>query len=244
MRLDRYLANMGQGSRQEVRALLKKGQVTLNGQVIKKAGQAVAENDQVAIAGQPLVFVPYVYYLLNKPAGVLTATTDQTQPTVLGLLAPTLPHYRELAPVGRLDRDTTGLLLITNDGQLAHRLLQPKYHVTKRYLATVAGLVQPELSDILAKGVKLSDFTTQPARLEILAVDTEKKQSTVALTIAEGKYHQVKRMLMAFDHPVLQLQRQSFGPLSLPEDLASGAYRELTAAELVALRASAAETRH
>ncbi|MFC6316268.1 pseudouridine synthase [Lapidilactobacillus achengensis] len=244
MRIDRYLANMGQGSRQEVRALLKQKVVTVNGQVVKQAGQQVTPTDLVAVAGRPLAYTPFGYYLLNKPAGVLTATIDPHEATVLELLAPTLPHYRELAPVGRLDRDTTGLLLITNDGQLAHRLLQPKYHVAKRYLATVSGLVQPELSAIFAQGVKLSDFTTQPAQLEILAVDTEKKQSTVALTIAEGKYHQVKRMLTAFDHPVLQLQRQSFGPLTLPADLSSGAYRELTAAELVALQASAAETSH
>lgn len=244
MRIDRYLANMGQGSRQEVRALIKQKVVTINSQVVKNAGQQVTSADLVAVAGQLLVYTQFGYYLLNKPAGVLTATTDLTAPTVLELLAPTLPHYRDLAPVGRLDRDTTGLLLITNNGQLAHRLLQPKYHVAKRYLATVAGLVQPELSTIFAQGIKLSDFTTQPAQLEILAVDTEKKQSTVALTIAEGKYHQVKRMLTAFDHPVLQLQRQSFGPLTLPADLSSGAYRELTAAELVALQASAAETSH
>jgi pseudouridine synthase len=236
MRLDRYLANMGQGSRQAVRLLVKKGQVRVNGKICRQTATQIKDTDQVTINQQTIAYQEFGYYLLNKPADVLTATKDQKQATVLDLLPKNLPHYQDLAPVGRLDRDTTGLLLITNDGQLAHRLLQPKYHVAKTYQAVVAGEVKPELVAVFAKGVELADFTTQPAQLVIQNYDATKKQSLVQLTIAEGKYHQVKRMLKAFGHEVLSLKRLSFGPLTLPAELAAGEYRELTAAEVTALQ--------
>lgn len=239
MRLDRYLANMGQGSRQEVRLLIKKGHVRVDGKVCRQTATQIKDMNEVTVGQEIITYREFAYYLLHKPADVLTATKDQKQATVLDLLPKTLPHYQDLTPVGRLDRDTTGLLLITNDGQLAHRLLQPKYHVAKTYQAIVAGEVKPELVTVFAKGVALSDFATQPAKLVIQDYDADKKQSLVELTIAEGKYHQVKRMLKAFDHEVLALKRLSFGPLTLPADLAAGEYRELTSAEVGALRMAA-----
>ena len=235
MRLDRMLSESGFGSRKEVKALIKRGEVSVNDTVVKDAGANVQPVDRINIAGVDVNYQPFQYYLLNKPAGYLSATKDNHAQTVLDLLSTDLPHYRDLAPVGRLDRDTTGLLLLTNDGQLTHQLLSPKYHVAKVYRALVTGIVATELIEILAKGVKLSDFTTQPAQLKIVSQDIKQQQSLVELTITEGKYHQVKRMLAAFDHEVLQLERVQFGPLTLT-DLPRGQYRELTSTELAALK--------
>lgn len=236
MRLDRLLSESGYGSRKEVKGFIKDEQVTLNGTVVKDVGKNVQATDTVTIAGMVVDYQPFQYYLLNKPAGYLTATRDHHSETVLDLLPENLPHYRDLAPVGRLDRDTTGVLLITNDGQLAHRLLAPKFHVAKTYQAIVSGLVADELVDLLAKGVKLSDFTTKPAQLKILDRDVDQQQSQIELTITEGKYHQVKRMLASFDHEVLELERIRFGSLELT-DLESGQFRELTKDEVTALKA-------
>ncbi|WP_125605128.1 pseudouridine synthase [Lapidilactobacillus bayanensis] len=235
MRLDRRLSESGLGSRKEVKVLIKKGQVMVNETIVKDVGRNVQDTDVVNVAGTIVGYQPFQYYLLNKPAGYLTATKDSRAQTIMDLVPIDLPHYRDLAPVGRLDRDTTGLLLLTNDGQLAHRLLAPKYHVTKTYRALVSGLVADELVAILAKGVKLSDFTTQPAQLKIIQRDVKQQQTQVELTITEGKYHQVKRMLLAFDHEVLQLERVAFGPLRLT-DLPQGQFHELTESELAALR--------
>lgn len=235
MRLDRMLSETGYGSRKEVKVFIKNGQVTVNEAIEKNPGKNVQETDLVEIDGEAVNYQPFQYYLLNKPKGYLTATKDNRHLTVLDLLPTNLPHYRELAPVGRLDRDTTGVLLITNDGQLAHHLLSPKFHVAKTYRATVTGIVADELVEILACGVKLSDFTTQPAELTIVKRDTTTQQSQIELVITEGKYHQVKRMLAAFDHEVLQLERTQFGPLTAT-DLASGQYRELTNTEVTQLR--------
>ncbi|MFD1465188.1 pseudouridine synthase [Lapidilactobacillus mulanensis] len=238
MRLDRLLSEMGFGSRREVKVFIKKGQVRINDVVSKDIGKNVQTADTVTVDGEPVNYSEFQYYLLNKPADYLSATEDKHgQLTVMDLLDDNLPHYQDLAPVGRLDQDTTGLLLITNDGQLAHHLLQPKFHVAKTYEALVDGVVADELVEIFAAGIKLSDFTTQPAKLEIVERDDEKKQSRVLVTIAEGKYHQVKRMLGVFDHNVIDLQRVKFGPLRLDEDLGEGEFRPLTDAEIAALKA-------
>lgn len=236
MRLDRYLANMGCGSRREVRELIKHGQVQVNQEIKRQASYHVQPKDTVMCSGRRVNYQSFSYYLLNKPAGILTATKDPHAQTVLDLLPKNLPHYTDLAPIGRLDRDTTGLLLITNDGQLTHHLLQPRFHVAKVYEAVVSGLVSTELVTIFQQGVKLEDFTTQPAQLSIKKLDPAKKQSLVRLTIAEGKYHQVKRMFKAFGHQVVTLKRIQFGALSLPVDLSVGDYQKLSDQELAQLK--------
>ncbi|GEL12984.1 pseudouridine synthase [Lapidilactobacillus concavus] len=237
MRLDRLLSEMGFGSRREVKLEIKKGRVRVNEVLVKDSSRAIQAADRVTVDGEVVNYAEFQYYVLNKPAGYLSATEDKHgQLTVMDLLTPELPHYADLAPVGRLDQDTTGLLLITNDGQLAHHLLQPKFHVTKTYRARVSGIVDDELIHLFEVGVKLSDFTTQPAGLEIVERNQSANESEVLVTIAEGKYHQVKRMLGVFNHDVVDLQRVAFGPLQLDESLEEGEYRALTADELAALK--------
>ena len=184
--------------------------------------------------GQVLTHETFVYYLLNKPQGVISATEDARHKTVLDLLDDTARH-KQVFPVGRLDIDTHGLLLLTNNGDLAHAMLSPKKHVDKIYQAKVDGIMDQE--DILAfeKGIELKDHTCQPAKLEIVSVDRDAGTSLVQITIAEGKFHQVKRMVAACGKEVTELQRMSMGPLSLPDDLELGAWRRLTEEELEAL---------
>lgn len=230
LRLDKLLAHMGQGSRKEVRALIRAGRVTVEGVVQRDAGQAVDPLVQpVSVDGVPLCYRRYDYLMLNKPAGLITASEDARLPTVGSLLS---RRYQAagVSPVGRLDRDTTGLLLLTNDGQLAHQLLSPRFHVPKVYHLTVDAPLTPEDERRVASGIPLSDFTARPAVLQRLS-DTE-----ALLTLTEGKFHQVKRMMHALDKEVLSLHRLSFGPLSLDESLAPGAYRPLTDAEETALK--------
>ena len=194
--------------------------------------QKIAETAAVCLRGQPLRYQTYHYYMLHKPAGVLTATEDRRQPTVLDLLP---AEYRRIgvAPVGRLDKDTTGLLLLTDDGELAHRLLSPKYHVDKRYLARVDGPLSQADVDAFASGITLSDGTEcLPAGLELLP------ENRCIVTLRQGKFHQVKRMLASRGAPVITLHRLSMGTLSLPEDLLPGRWRPLTAEETAALRQS------
>lgn len=233
LRLDKMLAHMGLGTRKDIKKLARAGEILVNGQAVRDTAQKVdPERDEVLVCGEPVHYREHIYLMLNKPAGYISATEDRSLPTVLELLAE--PYAgRELFPVGRLDRDTEGLLLLTNDGKLAHELLSPKKHVPKTYLVRVDSPVTEEQWTALEQGVVLDDgYRTRPARLEALAGDS----SAVLLTITEGKYHQVKRMFAAVGNRVRYLKRLAMGGLWLDEALAPGQYRELTAAELALLR--------
>ena len=230
VRLDKYLADAGLGSRTQVREKIRKKQVLVNGVPAQKPEEKIdPENDQVFFQGSRVIFQPLHYYMLNKPAGLVSATTDRREKTVLDLLedAP----GKNLFPVGRLDKDTTGLLLITDDGPLAHRLLSPRHHVDKTYLVTAEGKMTPGDLEHLENGVDIGEARpTLPAKAELLKTDGA--VSEVRLTIREGKFHQVKRMFAAVGKPVLSLKRIAMGGLLLDESLAEGAYRPLTEAEV------------
>ena len=235
MRLDKYLVACTVGSRTEVKNFLKSGRVTVNGKKEKSAKlQINEETDEVCFDGQKLDYEEFVYYMMNKPQGVISATEDPKHKTVLDLLDD-LARSKEVFPVGRLDIDTHGLLLLTNDGQLAHALLSPKRHVDKTYLAQVDGIMTQEDVEKFAQGIPLKDFTCQPAKLELVSVDTEKEESLVRVTIAEGKFHQVKRMVAYCGKEVVDLQRLTMGTLTLDEDLKRGEWRRLTTEELESL---------
>lgn len=229
MRLDKFLCEMNIGTRSQVKTYIKQGMVTVNGAPAKKAEDKIDENkDVVCFRGEALSFQEFQYFMLNKPAGVVSATQDNTAKTVIELL-PTNAK-KDLFPVGRLDKDTEGLLLITNDGDLAHKLLSPKKHVDKTYLV---GIEKPlSNSDItnLEQGVDIGeDKLTLPAKVQVI------ENTQIHLTIHEGKFHQVKRMLQAVNNQVLTLKRISFGPLELDTSLASGECRELTPEEVTLL---------
>lgn len=237
MRLDRYLSQSGERSRSESARLLRAGLVRVNGQTVRDGGFQVGERDEVLLRDAPVEDSRFLYLMLNKPAGLLTASRDSRAGTVMELLPEGLSR-RKVAPVGRLDKDTTGLLLLTNDGALAHQLLSPKRHVWKRYAATVEGRLAESACVAFEAGVPLADFTALPARLTILRAEDEYSQALAE--VREGKYHQVKRMFLSVGHPVVTLCRVAFGPLLLPEDLLPGAYRALTETELFQLRQSVA----
>ncbi|WHQ78710.1 pseudouridine synthase [Latilactobacillus curvatus] len=236
MRIDRFLSHMNVASRKELKVLFKAGRVRVDGTVVKDAKFKVNEATVVYVDDEPVRYQTYFYWLMNKPAGVISATTDP-QKTVLDLLAPA-DLRDDLFPVGRLDKDTTGLLLLTNDGDLSHALLSPKKHVSKVYRATIAGIVTAEDQARFEAGLVLSDFTAQPAQLEILSVDEAQQESQITVEIHEGKFHQVKRMFHAVGKEVLTLERLKMGPLALPDDLDCGQYRALTDAELALLKAN------
>lgn len=229
-RLDKLLAGTGKWSRREVKALVRQGLVRVDGRLAASAEDKLdPAATVVTVAGETVALHRFTYVLLHKPAGVLTATEDRKQPTVLDLLPPELRRIG-LAPVGRLDKDTEGLLLLTNDGELAHRLLSPKYHVDKRYLARVDGELSAADAEAFARGMTLGDgLECLPAGLEVLP------DRVCIVTLREGKFHQVKRMLAARGAPVLYLKRLSMGPLTLDDSLAAGAYRLLRAEEISAL---------
>ena len=240
MRLDKFLVACAVGSRTEVKNLLKAGRVTVNGKKEKSAKlQIDEERDEIRFDGQVLEYEEFVYYMMNKPQGVISATEDSKHRTVLDLLDD-IARTKEVFPVGRLDIDTHGLLLLTNDGQLAHALLSPKRHVDKTYLAHVEGIMTQEDVETFVKGIPLKDFTCQPAKLEIVSVDSVKNQSLVRVTIAEGKFHQVKRMVAFCGKEVVDLQRLTMGTLALDENLERGEWRRLTKEELEELLASIA----
>lgn len=240
MRLDKFLVACAVGSRTEVKNLLKAGRVMVNGKKEKSAKlQINEEKDEIRFDGQVLEYEEFVYYMMNKPQGVISATEDSKHRTVLDLLDD-IARTKEVFPVGRLDIDTHGLLLLTNDGQLAHALLSPKRHVDKTYLAHVEGIMTQEDVETFVKGIPLKDFTCQPAKLEIVSVDSVKNQSLVRVTIAEGKFHQVKRMVAFCGKEVVDLQRLTMGTLILDEKLKRGEWRRLTKEELENLLASIA----
>ena len=235
MRLDKYLVACAVGSRTEVKNFLKTGRVTVNGKKAKSAKLQINEDtDEICFDGEQLDYEEFVYYMMNKPQGVISATEDTKHKTVLDLLDD-YARAKEVFPVGRLDIDTHGLLLLTNDGKLAHALLSPKRHVDKTYLAQVNGIMTDEDIETFSKGIPLKDFTCQPAKLELVSIDTEKDQSLVRVTIAEGKFHQVKRMVAYCGKEVVDLQRLTMGTLTLDEDLKRGEWRRLSKEELESL---------
>lgn len=232
MRLDKMLCELQVGSRSQVKEYIKKGMVTVDGAVAKKPEQKVDEQADITFQGKQLSYAAYEYYLLHKPAGCVSATTDRHCKTVLDYI--TDRRRNDLFPVGRLDKDTEGLLLITNDGALAHDLLSPKKHVAKTYYARVRGPVTEEHRKQFAAGVDIGDEKpTLPAELVILKTGEE---SEIELTISEGRFHQVKRMFEAVGCTVTYLKRLSMGGLTLDETLAPGAYRPLTEEELRLLK--------
>jgi 16S rRNA pseudouridine516 synthase len=230
LRIDKLLANLGYGSRKEVKQLLKSGGVKIDDVVVKDAKQHVDPHTQtVTLNGETIEYKEFIYLMMNKPPGVISATEDHHDETVIDLLELEDQVY-EPFPVGRLDKDTEGLLLITNDGQLAHRLLSPKKHVPKTYFAVIDQEVTEEDVKDFAKGVVLDDgYLTKPGELKILKSGIT---SDIELTITEGKFHQVKRMFEAVGKRVVYLQRISMGPLLLDETLELGEYRELTDEEV------------
>lgn len=232
-RLDKVLANTGKGTRKEVKQLVKQRIVTVDGVVATDPGMHVIPEQQlIEINGEPLLFKRWVFVMLNKPAGVISATEDALHETVVDLLPDEWRH--KVHPVGRLDIDTEGLLLLTNDGQLSHSLLSPKKKVDKEYFARIEGRVTDEHIVAFKQGVTLDDgYETMPATLEILQSGDI---SEIHVTIMEGKYHQVKRMFAAFDLKVVYLKRVRMGPLLLDESLELGEFRELTEEELNSLR--------
>ena len=235
MRLDKYLVACAVGSRTEVKNFLKAGRVTVNGKKGKSAKLQINEDtDEICFDGQKLDYEEFVYYMMNKPQGVISATEDPKHKTVLDLLDD-YAHAKEVFPVGRLDIDTHGLLLLTNDGKLAHALLSPKRHVDKTYLARINGVMTDADVETFEQGVPLKDFTCQPAKLELVSIDTEKGESLIRVTIAEGKFHQVKRMVAYCGKEVVDLQRLTMGTLTLDEDLKSGEWRRLSKEELEGL---------
>lgn len=237
MRLDKFLAEAGIGSRKEVKVLIKKGQIKVNGEVIKSDKFQVKEfDDQITYLDELLTYQKDFYYVLNKPAGVISATQDNYEQTVMDLLRD--EDYREdLFPVGRLDKDTEGLLLLTNDGQLAHQLLSPRKHVEKEYFAEVKGILTEEDQQSFAKGLVIDkDEQTLPAQLFIDSVDLEEETSKIRLVLHEGKYHQVKRMVKAVGKEVTYLKRIRMGGFSLPDSLGNGEYRAMTKSELLQLK--------
>lgn len=239
-RLDKFLVEMSVASRSTIKDMAKKGRITVNGQIVKASDTKIDESaDVVAVDGQVIAFSSTEYFMLNKPAGVITATLDKKATTVLDLLDERTRN--DLFPVGRLDKDTEGLLLITNDGDLAHRLLAPKKHVDKVYYADIRGVVTDEHIRQFASGLSLSDGTAvMPGELVILDVDSTAGTSSIRLTIHEGKFHQVKRMFEAVGTEVTYLKRLSMGPLSLDEKLSPGEYRRLTDEEINMLKEATA----
>lgn len=234
MRLDKFLALEGRCTRSGAKEWLRRGRVTVNGAPARDGAAAVdPEKDEIALDGEAIIYRREMHVMLNKPAGVLTAANDPRRETVLDLL-PRACRALGCMPVGRLDLDTEGLLILTTDGQLAHRLLAPKNGVEKIYIAEVDSPLRGEDVSAFAQGLRLSDFTARPARLEIMPPGNVGR-----VTVCEGKFHQVKRMFLACGRTVTHLKRLTFGGVRLDETLAPGQWRELTAQEMKTLRAAA-----
>ena len=233
MRLDKMLSNTGYGSRSEIKAAIKKGRIRVNGKIEKNPALHVdTQSDVVEFDGERVNYREHVYIMLNKPQGYVSATEDNRDKTVLEIINPSYLAFSPF-PVGRLDKDTEGLLVLTNDGALAHRVLSPKKHVKKRYYARIDGKVTAEDIQAFKEGVQLDDgYVTLPAELEIIE---SAENSQIELTIVEGKFHQVKRMFEAVGKKVTYLKRLSMGNLRLDEKLQTGEYRELTEDEILML---------
>lgn len=230
LRLDKFLSGANLGSRSQVKEYLKQGVVKVNGEVIRKPEYKIEEGkDRVFFRDKEIIYRKYVYYMLNKPQGVVSATRDQACRTVSDLLRDT--GYEDLFPVGRLDKDTEGLLIMTNDGELAHKLLAPKKHVDKIYYVEMEKILSVENCRVLETGVDIGEESlTLPARVERIS------DTSIYLTITEGKYHQVKRMLKAVGNEVVYLKRIAMGGLFLDETLPCGSYRKLTEEEVIGIK--------
>ena len=234
MRLDKFLAEVGLGSRKEVKQLIKKGQISVNQKIEKSDKKQIdPEKDQVDYQGEILHYQEFYYYLLHKPAGVVSATEDKHDQTVMDLFSQS-DYRNDLFPVGRLDKNTEGLLLITNDGKLAHDLLSPKKHVEKEYFAEVQGVMTAEDQQRFVDGFLLDGERTLPA--ELLIDEVTENKSKVRIILHEGKFHQVKRMVKACGKEVTYIKRIRMGKLLLPKELVKGAYRSLTEDELKGLK--------
>ena len=226
MRLDKYLSDMNVGTRSSVKEFIKKGHIKVNGIVVKKSDYKVDLNDEIVVNNNVVKYVEYEYIILNKPAGYLSATEDKKHETIMDIIK---TNRKDLVPVGRLDKDTEGLILITNDGKLNHELLSPEKHVDKKYYVEVDNKIRDDAEDIFSKPIDLGDFITKPSKLEILD-DTK-----AYLTISEGKFHQVKRMFKFIGCEVTYLKRVRFKNLTL-EGLNIGEYRHLTDEEVFDLK--------
>lgn len=229
-RVDKVLSNLGYGSRTEIKKFCKQGIIQVNGKTVSNPGQQVdTDIDEIVINGEKINYREFIYLMMNKPDGYISATFDKHDPIVLDLIDDEYLVF-EPFPVGRLDKDTEGLLVLTNDGQLAHRVLSPKKHVPKKYYAKIDGRVTEEDIEAFKEGVVLDDgYKTMPAELEILKSDDK---SEIELVIHEGKFHQVKRMFESVGKKVTYLKRLSMGGLMLDESLEIGEYRELSDEEV------------
>ena len=225
-RLDKIISNLGFGSRKEIKTIARKGLIEVDGKIIKDSGTLIdPEKSIIKVNGEEVYYRKYIYLMMNKPDGVISATTDNREETVIDLLEVEHQVF-EPFPIGRLDKDTVGLLLLTNDGELNHRLRSPKYHVDKVYYAKIDKRVTEEDIEAFKNGITLDDgYKCKEGKLEILSATDE--GSEVKVTIQEGKYHQVKRMFEAVDKKVVYLKRIKFGGLLLDSDLEEGEYREL-----------------
>ena len=232
IRIDKFLSEMGIGTRTEVKKYIRQGIISVDGETIKKPELKIDETKQkICMNGKEIHYEQFEYYMLHKPSGVVSATSDKKEKTVIDLI--TGEKRKDLFPVGRLDKDTEGLLLITNDGEMAHRLLSPKKHVDKTYYAKVAGRVTDHEKELFWHGMYIgNDEYAKPSELKIIKED---EISEIELTIQEGKFHQVKRMFQAVGMEVVYLKRMSMGALKLDPDLQKGEYRKLTAEEVESL---------
>lgn len=237
IRIDKLLSDMGKGTRRDVKAAVKKGHVKVNDQVIKDFGLKVdPAKDVVKYLNVTVNYQEFVYILLNKPSGVVSATRDKLHRTVIDLVSDLYGAF-DLFPVGRLDKDTEGLLVLTNDGLFAHNLLSPKKHVNKVYYAKIDGIVVDEDVEKFRLGVEIQeDHVTMPSVLKVLTTDHDESLSEVEITIQEGKFHQVKRMFEAVDKEVMYLKRIKMGNLVLDPNLGLGEFRELTQDEMLKLQ--------
>lgn len=226
MRIDKYISNCGYASRKDVKKLIKNGVVTINGTVCKKAEQQVDENSEVCVEGNKLVYSEFVYLMLNKPQGYISSVYDKKYPVVTDLVDEEYVHF-EVFPVGRLDIDTEGLLILSNDGQFAHEMTSPKKNIYKRYFARLDKPMEEKDIEIFAGGMEFKEFTAKPAKLEITDNPEE-----VYIEIAEGKFHQVKRMCERVGKRVVYLKRVAIGGLTLDETLKIGQIKELTKEDL------------
>lgn len=226
MRLDKYLCACGIGTRSEVKKIIKNSNITVNGTTAKKGDINIKENDVVCMDGKELIYREFVYLMMNKPQNCVSATEDREYETVLDIIGEEYSHFN-LFPVGRLDIDTEGLLILTNDGQFAHKLTSPKKDVYKTYFARLNKPAEKTDIQEFASGMEFKDFTAKPAVLEITENPNE-----VYIKISEGKFHQVKRMCERVGKTVVYLKRVAIGSLSLDNSLGLGEYRELTREEM------------
>ena len=241
MRLDKMLADCKAGARSEVKELIKKGKVRIDGTVVKDAGFHVADSDVVTIDGRSGQFClkaanEKAYFMLNKPAGIVSANEDAEDATVIELFK--AENNKNLFTVGRLDKDTEGLLLVSDDGELSHYLLSPKRSVPKTYYAKADGILKNEHIEQFALGFEFKDFTSKPAKLEILSVDDKQGRSECLVTVTEGRFHEVKRLLAKVGCEVTYLKRVAFAGLELDESLKCGEYRRLTEEEVAQLKSA------